>query len=126
MIRKLTQAMLLTIVLAIGVVSLPTGEAHAWSWSSTVTLKGRIQCPAWGGPYDRVQWAWLDGANGDYGWLKLSGSGRVLNHEKWMSRVPLKGERVTISYGCSASGKHSTRLTVPRPAVGSTYVRNIY
>lgn len=100
--------------------------AGAWAWSSHVDLNGSIQCPSWGGPYDKVQWAWLQGNTGDYGWVSLSGTGRVRSYSFHLSNVPTSSEQITIRYGCSASGTRSTTFGVARPAYGTNATRNIY
>jgi hypothetical protein len=91
-----------------------------------VTLAGDIQCPAWGGPYDRVNWVWVDATHSTDGWASLSGTGRVKKYSRHLNNVPLGGDRVEVRYGCSASGPHRTSFTVYRPNVGSTATRNIY
>jgi hypothetical protein len=99
--------------------------AHAWAWDSNVTLQGHISCPAWGGPFDHVNWMYVQGNTGDAGWAWLGG-GYNSPYSFAMHHVPGGSEYVIVSYGCSASGSHSTGFGVSRPAVGTSATRNIY
>jgi hypothetical protein len=114
---------------ALGGAGVATAQpAHAWLTSSRVVLGGSIQCPAYGGPFDKVTWVWVDAARSSDGWASHWGNGRVKQYQFTLNNVPGPGssDSVTIRYGCSASGQHSTSFGVNRPKAGEYQTRNIY
>ena len=129
-IRRVVRAAIAALVLASGlaVATLATAPAAgAWSWDPHVILNGRVSCPAWGGPYDHPTWMWVSGNTGDYGWASLGSGGTTRTYTFNMTHVPAgRAESVYISYGCSASGRHTTSFGVSRPAWGNYATRNIY
>ncbi len=103
--------------------------AQASPWDPHVILNGRISCPAWGGPFDSVQWAWVQvgpDSTGNTGWASLGAGSTTRPYSRDMTRVGTGGETVTVRYGCSATGAHQTTFGLNRPAVGIYATRNIY
>lgn len=120
-------------VLAVGTITsmltAAAGAANAWPGDPHVILNGRISCPAWGGPYDTVQWAWVDVSPDSYrntGWASLGSGGTTKPYTREMWNVGTGGETVTVKYGCAASGEHRTTFGLNRPAIGIYATRNIY
>lgn len=111
-----------------GVVSVAAAPAaQAWAWDPHVILNGRVSCPAWGGPFDYPTWMYVEGNTGDAGWASLGAGGTTKPYSFNMTRVPSgRSEWVSISYGCSASGRHTTAFGVSRPSSGIYATRNIY
>ena len=117
------------IACGVAVVSAALGVAApsgAWPGSPSVILNGRVQCPAYGGPFDTVEWMWMAPSYSRAGWATRA-SGYVQSYSFKLDSVPFgRPDWIDVKYGCSATGQHETWIPVSRPTIGSYTTRNIY
>jgi hypothetical protein len=99
------------------------GPAQAWPWSPSVTLNGRIGCTY--ATSNTVGWAWVSASDGESGWASLGSGGMTRSYSFAFSRVPTSTMSVTVKWGCTTDGQHSTTFGVNRPSTGTTATRDI-
>lgn len=125
--RRVAAASALGCAITAAAVALPSAQASATPWDPHVVLNGSISCPAYGGPFDRIGWAWVSASNGESGWAQLGPAGYSRSYRTDFWSIPYgRSVSVTVTYGCSASGTHSTTFGLSRPTVGIYATRNIY
>jgi hypothetical protein len=126
-LRTAIAALAVAAASVIGVAAQPDPTpAEAWPWDPHVQLNGRISCPAWGGPYDKVQWAWVVG-NGENSWARLGTGGTTRPYAKDFWRIPYgRSVLVHVRYGCAATGADDAWFYLSRPTTGIYATRNIY
>jgi hypothetical protein len=123
-LMRLQLVTVLVTVLAVVGLSLATASpAHAWAWSGTVTLNGKVGCTY--ATKNAVQWAWVQGSNGEAGWARLGSGGMTRPYSFTFKRAPSSTMTVTVNWGCSIDGGHSTSFGLNRPTAGTTTTRNI-
>jgi len=123
------RALLLALGLIGGAVGLSaatsSGSASAWAWSPNVTLQGRVSCPAWGGPFDKPDAAYINGSTGDNVNVYLGSGGVTKSYTAYLTHVPISYEKIYFNWHCSATGWWSTSFLVFRPNFGTGATRNI-
>lgn len=113
------------VIALLGAVLLSVGRttpANAWTWSPTVQLNGKIGCNY--ATSNTVKWAWVAASDGESGWASLGSGGMTRPYSFTFHRAP-GSMSVTVNWGCSIDGNHSTSFAVYRPNVGTTATRNI-
>ena len=108
-------------VAAVALAASAVSPAHAWSWSSSVTVKGSAGCSV-GGP----EVASVRGVlNGQY---QSSNSGLQINpqYAVTFTNVPSGGGWAWFWVDCSVSSDHGRWVWVYRPSWGSTITANLW
>lgn len=111
---------------AFGVGAVNPSQASASPWDPHVALTGRVSCPAFGGPRQKVDWVWMQADNGESGFASLGSGSLTRQYRKDFYRVPYgRSTKVTVRFGCSVIGGGTRTVYVSRPRIGSYTTINI-
>ena len=122
MIKKILARTAIAAALAAGPMLATTVPAHAWAWSSQVTLTGTVKSATHGA----IQRVYVSGSDGEKGWATLGSGTYSRSYSFKFYNVPggvgIPKVNWTVDTSIGSFGNH---FGVARPATGANAVRDL-